>query len=391
MILGVSGYIGQRKTGIGRNLENVLVHMAKANQSDTFYLLTNYDQHDFLSVDWPENVKLVLYGVSCKSPILNILWHQFFLQHNLKKLRCDCCLIPNFSLLLWKVLPTTVLITDLIEFVIPAKFSKLRVLYRRAIVPLMAHNSDRIITISQSSKDDIVKFTHVEARKITVAPCGYDADLFTQNKRLDLETLLNEYSLIQNSYLLYVGTVDHPGKNLFSLLKAYSELKEEKRIDKKLVIIGNPGHQYEFIRQTIMNCKHKQDIRVLGFIEDAKLPVFYAGAYLFCFLSLYEGFGLPVLEAMACGCPVMSSSRSSMPEVAGDAAMFVDPMNIKEIKEAIAGIVNTPELREMLIEKGLSRAKQFDWSVSASIYYDVLKSTIVSSDQRAVNYDREIG
>ena len=391
MIVGISGYIGERKTGIGRNLENVLVRMAKANQSDIFYLFTNFDQHDYRTVDWPENVRPIYYKVSCKSPILNILWHQFFFQYNLKKLRCDCCLIPNFSLLLWKVVPTTVVISDLIEFIIPAKFSKLRVLYRRVIVPLMARNSERIITISQSSKDDIVKFTHVDARKIAIALCSHDANFFNQKKKQEVETLLNEYSLVPNSYLLYVGTVDHPGKNLFSLLEAYLELKEEKKIDKKLVIIGNPGHQYEFIHQTIMNCKHKEDIKILGFIEDAKLPFFYAGASLFCFLSLYEGFGLPVLEAMACGCPVMSSSRSSMPEVAGDAAMFVDPMNIKMIKEVVARIVTTPELQEKLIEKGLSRAKQFDWSISANIYYDVLKSTIDSSDRRDLNHNREIG
>ena len=365
--------------------------MAKAHPTDIFYLFTNYDQNDFLDIEWPENVKLVAYKISCTSPIFNILWHQFFFQYHLKKHKCDCCLIPNFSLLTWKVIPTIVVIHDLIEYNVPAKFSKLRVLYRRAIVPLMARKSDGIITISESSKGDIVKFLRVDPQKITVALCSYDAHIFFERKKDEVLLFLDKYALAPKTYLLYVGTVDHPGKNLFTLLSAYIRLKKEKTTDKKLVIIGRPGHNYKFIQQIIENCDYKEDIRILGFVEDHSLPFFYSGASLFCFLSLYEGFGLPVLEAMACGCPVLASSKSSIPEVAGDAAVLVDPTDIDEVAQMIRMIINSIEMQEQLVEKGLNRVAQFDWSMSSRKYYEVLRDSVDSLHQKNVHQTNDLG
>ncbi len=368
MIIGVSGYIGQRKTGIGRTLENVLLLSAKARPSDIFYLFTNYDQVDLTGVEWPDNVKIILINVSCKSPVLNILWHQIGFQYNLRKFKCDIALIPNFSLLLWKVCPTIVVVHDLIEFHVKNKFSRLRMLYRYLSVPLLAHRGDFIITDSESSKNDIIEILRVKASKVRVAYCGYDPLRFAPQPLEVTTRVLAKYSLQPFSYVLSIGTVDFPGKNVYSLIKAYFLLREKGSIDCKLLVVGKPGHRYEKILELVKSSRHQNDVVFLGYIDDTDLPSFYNGALLFGFLSFYEGFGLPVLEAMACGCPVIASKASSLPEIVGNAGSLVDPSNIEEISAAMENILLSSSLQEQYKKEGMEQVRKFSWEAAAEVY-----------------------
>lgn len=372
MTVGVSGYIGQRKTGIGRNTENILIHTAKINSSDIYYLFTNYDQHDFKNVDWPKNVVLVFYKVSCKSPILNILWHQLFFQYKLWKYNCDVSLVPNFSLLLWKVCPTIVILNDLIEFHVKNKFNYLRMIYRYISVPLLAHRADLIITISNSSKNDIVKILKVKESKVHVAYCGYDPLIFKMHPFEKIKSSLAKYSIEPYTYILSIGTVDYPGKNVYSFIKSYFILRDKKCIDFKLVIIGKPGHNFHKIMDLVNSSDYRKDVIFLGFVDDEDLPFFYNGALLFGFLSFYEGFGLPVLEAMASGCPVITSNVSSLPEIVGSAGCLVDPNNLDDITLAMEKLLTSKDLRQRYKQEGLEQAKKFSWQESAKIYSDIL-------------------
>jgi glycosyltransferase involved in cell wall biosynthesis len=368
--IGISGYVGNKITGIGRVLEEVIVHLAKKYPDLKIILFINYDQDDYKNREWPANVSTVPYRVSKNSPILNILWHQYGFQRNLRKHKCDISLIPNFSLLIWKVCPTVVIIHDLIEFNLPSKFSKLRVKYRYIIVPRMARKSDFIITVSNCSKIDILKYCNVPEGKVESIYNAYDKSIFSYKKRNETEKVLSEYSLKYKNFILSVGTIDYPGKNVYSLVKAYINLKEQNKIKDDLVIVGKPGHNYNVVHDLIANSTYSSNIRLLGYLPDKDLPYLYNGAKAFAFLSFYEGFGLPLLEAMACGCPILSSNTSSLPEIAGDCCLYTDPNNGNEIEEKLMLLANSEDLQQEKIHKGLNRVKDFSWDISVEKYYN---------------------
>lgn len=369
--IAVSGYIGKKKTGIGRVLENILLNMAILDKSIKYYLFINYDQDSLLNVKWPSNIIIIKYNVSKNHPIFNILWHQYSYQRLVKKYNCQLSVIPNFSLLLWKNTYTISIIHDLIEYNVKSKFSKIRMIYRRFAVPLMAKNSDKIITVSCSSKNDIIKFLKVPDSKIKVIYNGYDNNHFLIYPVESTEKVLEKYNIVYKSYILYVGTIDHPGKNLYSVLLSYFKLKKEKSIKEKLIIIGQEGFNVKILYDLVEKSSYKSDVKFIGYIEDNELPYFFNGAKLFCFLSLYEGFGLPVLEAMACGCPVITSNNSALSEIAGTSALCVDPLNIDLITKKLYELLTNDSLRENMITKGLKKSKTFSWLDSATKYLNV--------------------
>lgn len=373
MRIGISGYVGNKKTGIGRVLENVLMHMARLAEDSEFILFVNGDFDEFLRITWPPNVKVVPFQVSKECPIGNILWHQFCFQQKLKQYKCDCAFIPNFSLLLWRRIPTVAIIHDMIEFNVPNKFSVVRVLYRRFAVPRMARKSDRIVTVSFSSKRDIINICGVPESKVTVAYNGCDVSVFRPLAENDVRNKLCGYALEPGSYILSVGTVDYPGKNVFSLVKAFFRLKEQGKTDKKLVVVGKPGHNAGKIYELVSKSPFQGEVKFLGFMSDEDLPYFYSGAAMFCFLSLYEGFGLPIVEAMACGCPVICSNTSSLPEILAGAGMTVDPLDIEKIAETISLVNNSPDLRSEFRAKGIIRSQEFSWNSAAKVYRDVFE------------------
>jgi glycosyltransferase involved in cell wall biosynthesis len=379
MIVGVSGYIGKAKTGIGRTLENILLSMSQLDPDSSFYLFVNFDQDAFSKRPWPSNIKIITYGVSKNNPIANIFWHQYGYQLFLKRFGCGYSLIPNFSLLLWKNLPTVVVIHDLIEFNVPSKFNRVRIAYRHIAVPRMARHADRVITVSEHSKNDIVNRCRIDPAKVVVAYNGCDRSLF---KRYDEETVslrLGQLQLIPNSYILYVGTIDYPGKNVHSLIKAFFRLKERYNIDEKLIIVGGRGHRASVVFDMVNGSRFSKDVRFFGFAQDEDLPCLYSGAKLFCFLSYYEGFGLPLLEAMSCGCPVMAADTSSLPEVVGDAGLIVNPNDIDQISNAIYRVIKSPELQWTMRANGLNRANEFSWHRAANQYLNVFQSMNIRS------------
>jgi glycosyltransferase involved in cell wall biosynthesis len=191
--------------------------------------------------------------------------------------------------------------------------------------------------------------------------CGVDS-LF---KRIDdgLQTTRNKYNIGERPYILAVGTVQ-PRKNYGRLIEALARVREQG-FDVSLVIVGGRGWLedpiYEMLRKTGM----QEFVHFTGFADEADLPVLYSGAACVAFPSLYEGFGFPILEGMACGVPVVTANVSSLPEVAGDAALMVDPYDIEAISDAISRVLNESVLRQTLIAKGYERAKMFTWDASA--------------------------
>jgi glycosyltransferase involved in cell wall biosynthesis len=233
--------------------------------------------------------------------------------------------------------------------------------------------TDAILTISESSKKDIVEYLQIPPERIYVTPLAsrYHVNYLT-DELIDKVKKDTNYDFSQ-PYLLFVSTIE-PRKNIDTIISAFNLLKSHYKIPHNLVLIGQKGWNYEPIFQKIERSRWKKNIYHLDYLSDELVALFYARADVFVYPSHYEGFGLPVLEAMTLGAPVVTSNTSALPEVVGDAALLVNPNNVEELADAILRIVDTPQLRDELVKKGKDRANLFFWERTARETLQVYKS-----------------
>jgi len=230
--------------------------------------------------------------------------------------------------------------------------------------------ADHIITISEFSKSEIIKYLDVPEEKISIMPCGVDLSLYHSNySEEEIEHVKQKHN-IKGTYLLYLGTLE-PRKNIQRLIQAYSKLKIEIPKVPKLVLAGRKGWMYESIFETVNSLHMENDIIFTGYIEAKDAPILIKGAEIFLFPSIYEGFGMPPLEAMACGTPVLVSNESSLPEVVGDAGILVDPFSVESIREGMKLLIEDNNKREELSRKGMERAREFTWDKAVEIVQKV--------------------
>ena len=371
MRIGISGYVGNRLTGIGRVLIAVVDELARLYPDDRYIVFRNYDFKEYDCLSRHFNVELVDVPYTKESTGKNILWHQWLFQKLLKKYNCDLAYIPNFTLLLWKTVPTVVTIHDLIEYNVPDKFSKARMFYRKGICdPLMAKRSDHILTVSQSSYDDIVKYLRVKPEKMTLTLNATDKNFFRKYDKEEIDYAINEYGLNYKEYLLFVGTIDYPGKNIKTVIEAFFNLKSKSYLgEKKLVIIGKDGFNSQVIYDFVNTSPFKNDVIFTGYLKDEDLPKYYAGAAIMLYLSLFEGFGLPVLEAMSCGTPVICSNTSCFPEIVEELDVMVNPKDVKATEDRIIKILNNQNYYADLSNRCYEKSKKYSWETSAREYH----------------------
>lgn len=351
----VSGYVGKKITGIGRNLMCLLDNASSGNK---YIIYTNEDMRDDFKFNNP-NVTIKTYKVSKTDSLGNLLWTTFVFPFVVLKEKADKALIPNFTLLLLKFRPTIVIMHDLIEFNVPDKFSPKKMFYRTKLAdPITAKRANHIITVSENSKRDIVKFLRVPEKKLTVIYNGVDQNKFHKMKSERAEEVLKKRSWPLD-FMLYAGTVDHPGKNAMGVIKAFEKLKDENKYMGSLVLAGMPGSGYDIVESYVKNSKWNKDIIFTGFVTDEELIALYSKCKVFCFLSLYEGFGIPPLEALACGAKVVVSDSSSLPEVVGNVGITVDPLKLDEIVNAI--IKSMEQNDENHAENIKNHLKKYDW------------------------------
>lgn len=229
--------------------------------------------------------------------------------------------------------------------------------YLERVVPRSVERADRVLADSAHTKSDLISFFDVPPERVEVLYSGVASRFCPSREPGERDWLQERYGVGEKPYVLSVGTLQ-PRKNYVRLIQAFADLRTEAR----LLIGGGRGWLYDEIETAAG--RHER-VRLLGFVEEEALPVLYRNADLFVFPSLYEGFGLPVLEAMACGVPVVCSDASSLPEVAGDAALLVDPLDAEALTEAMARALEDEDLREDMIARGLAQARQFTWERSA--------------------------
>lgn len=372
MIVGISGYVGNRLTGIGRVLISVLCELARQYPKDKYIVFRNFDFKEYDCLSEFSNIQLVDVPYTKESTGKNIFWHQWLFQKLLKKYNCDLAYIPNFTLLLWKTVPTAVTIHDLIEYNVPEKFSRARMIYRKGICdPLMARRSDHILTVSQSSFNDIVKYLNVDPKKITLTLNATDKQFFKKYPGDEVEQILSKYGLSYKGYLLFVGTIDYPGKNIKTVIEAFFNLKKKgKLLEKKLVVIGKNGFNSDVIYDFVKSSQFKDDVIFTGYLKDEDLPKFYAGAAIMLYLSLFEGFGLPVLEAMSCATPVICSNTSCFPEIVEELDVTVDPLDVSAVEQKIQTILSDDVFYEQLSNECFEKSTKYSWAESAKVYHE---------------------
>ena len=261
-----------------------------------------------------------------------------------------------------------VMIYDIAFEHLPQFIEKKNLQYLKRRVPEAAKKADKIITISEFTKKDIVDTYGIEADKIIVSHCAVDSVRFKKTK-LNLE-VRSKYNL-PGSYLLYLGTIE-PRKNITKLVQAYSALPNSIKDKYPLVLAGGGGWNDEGIKKSIAEARLNSNVITTGYVDEDDIPMLYSGATLFLYPSNFEGFGMQILEAMSCEVPVVTAKNSSLPEVGGDAAYYVNEKSIKSISTGIEQLLLNPSLRKSFIKKGKEQTKKFSWENSAQKIIDAI-------------------
>jgi glycosyltransferase involved in cell wall biosynthesis len=303
------------------------------------------------------------------------LWTQWRLPLDLffKKPRPDVFFSPSHYAPRFTPVPSVISVMDLSYLYFPQLFDEKDLYQLKNWTAYSVKKASRVLTISNSSKNDIIKEYKASSGKIAVTYPGIKSSLDLQPNIYAMNQLKTKYGLA-DKFILFVGTIQ-PRKNIVRLIEAFAEVKKDESIphDLELVIVGKKGWLYEDILSTPQKLGIGKSVKFLENVNDDSLIPLYEHALCFVLPSLYEGFGLPVLEAMQNGCPVITSNVSSLPEAGGDACLYVNPEDSTDIAEKIKKLVNNDRLRKELIEKGRKQAAKFSWEKTARETLSVLE------------------
>ncbi|HZV33789.1 MAG TPA: glycosyltransferase family 1 protein [Verrucomicrobiae bacterium] len=310
-----------------------------------------------------------------RPPVKNILWHQTQLPKLVRELELDVLHVPSYRRMLWpRPCPLVATIHDLAPFFVTKKYDGARMFYGRVVAARLARRQDRIIAISRNTARDVKRFFRLREERISIVHNGLDHDrFFPAVPDVSHAEALRKFN-VRKPFFLYTARLEHPGKNHTRLIAAFNQFKAAFPSDWQLVFAGSDWHGAEIIHGTIQASPFSADIHTLGFVRDADLPDLYRAADVFVYPSLYEGFGLPPVEAMACGCPVMSSGRGALKEVVGDAVALIDPEDVPSMARQLASLAEDGLLRARLRAAGLKRAQCFNWERTAAQTMEVYRS-----------------
>ncbi len=361
------------RTGIGRILLELL-RQAKAYQKDFVFILFGNQRTNFLSSpDVFEDYEKVIIKEKW-----TLWWDQIQLKNAIKRNKVDLFFSPYYKMPLMAKIKTVISVFDVTYLLVKPYSDYLRNrLYIKNFIKIAAKKAKKIITISNHTKNDLRTVLNLPEEKIEVSYPGISPEFRRVEDKKRIESLKKKYG-IQKKYILYVGNF-MPHKNLKSLIDAYHLLPDGLREEYLLVLCGGELGNLELSARK-GKLSGLPSIISVGQVADEDLPSLYSRAELFVFPSLYEGFGFPPLEAMACGCPVASSHSSSLPEVLGDAAHFFNPYKIEEISRAMKLLLENEGLRESFRRKGLERAKLYTSKRMAEEFLSLFKSTLESQE-----------
>jgi len=372
MIASVRIGIDARKLhdfGIGTYIRNLLRQLARLDRQTEFVLFCRPADEESLG-SLGENFRAVPETAASYS-----VAEQLRIPLAVRREAVTLFHAPHYVLPPLVTCRSVVTIHDCIHLMFPQYLpNRMALVYARTSITLAARRATRVLTVSESSKRDILRFVDIPADKIDVIYNAYDERFGIEPREEDVVRVRERYQL-HDEFVLYAGNVK-PHKNLERLIEAFDLVRKRGLEHLKLVLIGDEISKYAALRRAVCSHQLHKYVRFLGYLPEATLAVMYRLAGVFVFPSLYEGFGLPPLEAMASGTPVVTSNVSSLPEVAGDAAVLVDPYDPQSIAGGIERVLCDESLRRELRAKGLARAKQFSWETSVRRVREIYQQAV---------------
>jgi len=378
MKIGVSAFAGDSgKSGISQYMKNIFKRLPEISEEDEYVMfMSNADREHF---DFQHRrVNVVAVPDWLGHPVINILWHIICLPVMLAMYQCKCVYLPagNRRLAWWYGVPSIGTVHDLSQLHVEGKYDPFRMFYCKKVLPFLMRRLDRVIAVSDATRLDLEQHADVDHEIIDVVYNGADLEHFNHdNKALATRRVCRKYDITQ-PYILYTARLEHPGKNHVRLLEAFAALKREEEIPHHLILAGSPWFGADAIYAAAQRLGISDFVIFAGFVPNEELPDLYAGADLFAFPSLFEGFGIPLLEAMASGTPVVASNVASIPEVVGDAGLLFEPTRTEDIRCAIARLTTDLELRENLVKLGLQQSQRFSWDDSAKQVWEICHAAV---------------
>jgi glycosyltransferase involved in cell wall biosynthesis len=351
------GKVGGSETYIRSLVRGLL----KIDRDNAYFIFINKESVGIFQGIVP-HLHIVPCPVQATNRPLRILWEQFILPLQVRRHRIDVLLSAGETAPFFCPNKSILVIYDLFHVYHPEEFSRFHLFFLRTIKYWSARTADGIITISEKSKRDIIQYFKMQPENITVAHLAVSHEDFHPADSGDLISVRTKYDLPER-YILYAAAL-LPHKNHERLLQAFKKIKDLAP-GRKLVFTGAWEAGHDTVSTMISALGLQQDVIMLGWLPFEDIPLVYRDAEMFIYPSLHEGFGLPVLEAMASGVPVICSRIEPLTEVAGDAALFVDPYDSSDIAQGMSTVLKDTALRTKLIEKGLRRAKEFTWEATA--------------------------
>ena len=339
-------------------------------------LLPFRDQHQFTLFALENDVPLFNFAAGAmnivhveeqyRPAVRNILWHQTVLPQLAAREHLNLLHIPSYRRLLApRPCALVATIHDLAPFRVAKKYDWKRMFYGRVIARRLAHRCHQIITPSRQTSDDVQQFFKIPANKITVIHNGLDHEHFNPGDKPRAKSLVKNRFGLAKPFFLYLARLEHPGKNHIRLLRAYEQFRHTTSADWQLVFAGKDCAGAAEIHDAIAQSPYAPDVRTLGFVSREDLPELYRAAQAFVYPSLYEGFGLPPVEAMACGTPVLCSCAGALAEIVGNAAITLHPEDTAAFGQQMHRLATDQTLRADLSQRGLTHAAQFNWRRTA--------------------------
>lgn len=347
-------------------------------------LVENHPEHEFFfffdrSYDdkfvYGTNVTPIVIHPQARHPFLYYLWFEFGVKKALKKHQIDVFLSPDGYLSLQSQVKQIPVIHDLSFVHYPNDIPFWNRNYVNYFFPKFAQKASKIITVSEYSKQDIAESFEIEQDKIVVAHNGVGAS-FSPVPEKEKENIRRKYTNGM-PYFLFVSAL-HPRKNVTKLFQAFDQFKKETKSEVKLLMVGEKYWWNQEIKQVFDEMKFQSEVIFTGHVHSHELNTIYGSGLALTYVSYFEGFGIPLVEAMKCELPIIASDKTSLPEVGGDAAIYVNPFSVEDIKNGMKRVYKDESLREELIEHGKERANQFSWDKTAEIVW----KTIVEVHER---------
>ncbi|MFZ0547579.1 MAG: glycosyltransferase family 1 protein [Candidatus Promineifilaceae bacterium] len=351
----ISGQDNYRRAGIHQYIYQLLAHLPQFSRDFDYTVYANH------TADLNQNSSMHFVGtrMPTERPLARILWEQLLWPPALLQAKADLLHSMAFVTPFWRPCSAIVTVYDLSFIYYPERYPAFRRFYLTSQTRRSCRSARRVVAISESGRQDIHRLFEVPMDRIDVVPPGVTAD-YCQRPKAEVEAFRQREALPEQ-FLLHVGTLQ-PRKNLLVLLEALAQIKRPELL---LVFIGGKGWYYEEIFARVKALNLTDQVRFTGYVPDEDLPLWYNAATIFVFPSIYEGFGMPVLEAIACGTAVIAADTSSIPEVVGEAARLFAPHDVDTLAEHIQTMLDNPDLLASMQAQGLERARLFSWEKSA--------------------------